>query len=112
MLCERKSERKEVAVRGWIFAEGQDPRQCTIEDASAGGAKLLTANPDSLPDRFEFGFTQHAPNRRTCVVRWRRDGRVGVQFGKPGVAKEASAQGGSEGAECGPAMAVRGSQKA
>jgi len=48
MLCERKSERKEVAVRGWIFAEGQDPRQCTIEDASAGGAKRTGSWPRNV----------------------------------------------------------------
>ena len=76
----RKIERKSVNYPGLIVAEGQSIRQCIVVDVSAGGAKLMVRNIESLPSRFKLMWS-HAENTGfDCEVRWRDPGAVGVEF--------------------------------
>jgi hypothetical protein len=49
-------------------------------DISQSGAKIITARPSDVPDRFELMFTQGDAKRRLCDVVWRRGKTIGVQF--------------------------------
>jgi PilZ domain len=80
MHSNRKHKRKEVCYPAWLFVDGTEPRPCIIEDASVGGAQLLINNSEIVPDRFKLGFSRSANSYRNCVVRWKRDGRIGVRF--------------------------------
>ena len=81
----RRTERKAVNCPGLIVAEGQSIRQCTVVDVSAGGAKLMVRNIESLPSRFKLMWS-HAENAGfDCEVRWRDPGAVGVKFLTPQV---------------------------
>ena len=80
MYSDRKHKRKAVSYPVWLFVDGAEPRPCKIEDASVGGAQLVIQNFESVPDRFRIGFSPSTNTYRNCIVRWRRDGRIGVQF--------------------------------
>ena len=49
-------------------------------DISINGAKIISAMPAQVPDRFELAFTQGDGKRRLCEVVWRRGKVIGVQF--------------------------------
>jgi PilZ domain len=52
---------------------------CTVRDLSETGAKLLCADPLTIPN--EFRFLLPAENTiRTARVAWRREGMVGIEF--------------------------------
>ncbi len=51
--------------------------RCTVIDISAGGACLEVVNAECLPQRFGL---LHGRVRKRCVVVWRTQNRVGVQF--------------------------------
>jgi hypothetical protein len=60
-----------------IIDEKSPTLRCTVIDISAGGACLEVANPERLPDRFDL---LHGKLKKCCLVVWRREQRVGVQF--------------------------------
>jgi hypothetical protein len=41
-------------------------------DISAKGAKIISAMPSRVADRFELAFTEGDGKRRLCEVVWRR----------------------------------------
>jgi hypothetical protein len=47
---------------------------------SAGGAKIILLTSARPPDEFKLYFSPNATSFRNCVVRWRKDDAVGVQF--------------------------------
>jgi hypothetical protein len=51
--------------------------RCTLVDISAGGACLETASAERLPPRFGL---LHGRVRKRCLVVWRNQQRLGVQF--------------------------------
>ena len=53
-------------------------------DISINGAKIISAMPAQVPDRFELAFTQGDDKRRLCEVVWRRGKVIGVQFDSSG----------------------------
>lgn len=53
------------------------PIDCTIIDLSAGGACLDLTDPGRLPARFVL---LHGTTRKSCLVKWRKFRRIGVQF--------------------------------
>ncbi len=81
----RWSQRSAAQMAGTIGGAGADtPIRCTVIDLSKHGAMLEPAADTHLPECFVLVFF----NRRTrceanCVVRWQRDGRVGVCFAGP-----------------------------
>ncbi len=61
-----------------IIIDANSPSiRCTLIDISAGGACLEVANPERLPKRFGL---LHGRVRKRCLVVWRKQHRVGVQF--------------------------------
>jgi PilZ domain len=66
------------------FGNAATPVACAVVDLSKHGAMLELEMETDLPECFVLVFY----NRRTrceasCVVRWRREGRVGVCFAGP-----------------------------
>lgn len=60
---------------------GRDAVECQVMDISADGAKIISALPQQVPDRFELAFTRGDDKHRPCEVVWRRGKTIGVQFG-------------------------------
>src|SRR5579862_4666001 len=75
----REHERRALRVRGWITGLGPELTPCIVEDISEGGAQLIVDNLQT-PDTFRLYFAPGAINYRTCRVRWRKEGAVGVEF--------------------------------
>src|SRR5947209_7203468 len=64
------------------LGDGERPalRACVVVDISAGGAKLKIAAPEELPETFTLILSWGARTTRRCLVRWRSQTEVGVQF--------------------------------
>jgi PilZ domain len=65
---------------------GEAVVSCLVRDISRQGALLALADADSaaLPDCFVLVFFNNRTRcEANCVIRWRRDGRVGVCFAGP-----------------------------
>jgi PilZ domain len=81
----RWSQRSGVRMTGCVSAgPSETAESCVVVDLSKHGAMLEVNDDAELPECFVLVFH----NRRTrceanCVVRWRRDGRVGVCFAGP-----------------------------
>jgi hypothetical protein len=75
-----RAERKVSFSPGWIATGSGDLTSCTIIDISEGGAKLKTPKAASLPGRLRLYLSPAAHAFRDCVIRWRTDDRIGVQF--------------------------------
>ncbi len=79
-LNDRKHKRKTFVLDAVInLADGSKPRPCTVVDISQGGA-CLAVDPLPLPDKFTLLLSSSGNVRRECLLKWRRDGEVGVQF--------------------------------
>jgi len=51
----------------------------TVDNLSAGGARLATPNPQDVPDHFLMRLTKSGPYR-DCSVVWRENDAVGVRI--------------------------------
>ena len=60
-----------------IVAPNRPTIGCTIIDLSAGGACLDLPDPDRLPSRFVL---LHGGTRKSCLIKWKKFRRIGVQF--------------------------------
>ena len=66
---------------GWIAVNGAFGLQrCAVEDISTGGAQIIVARTDQIPDAFTLTFSPSARSGRACRVVWRRRGKLGVRF--------------------------------
>jgi hypothetical protein len=76
----RKYERKEIVLAA-AMALGEDlaPRDCIILDISDGGARL-DVGPLPVPETFTLLLSANGNVRRTCVLRWRKEQQIGVEF--------------------------------
>jgi PilZ domain len=65
----------------WASIKVQDRTlaECQVMDISHGGAKISTANPSLVPDRFELAFVE-GDQTRSCEVIWRHGKICGVKF--------------------------------
>jgi hypothetical protein len=70
----RKFERHELEKIAHI--EILEP--CIVADISKMGARLMVADPQSLPEKFVIALKGDL--RRWCQVRWRKTDQVGVEF--------------------------------
>jgi hypothetical protein len=77
---DRKNKRKALGHPAWIAVPGEPLRQCYIEDASDGGAKLAVPDAEELPRHFKLLLSPRAQTFRDCEVRWKRIGSVGVRY--------------------------------
>ena len=55
------------------------PRECTITDISASGARLFVADVE-VPDKFYLLISGDKIVREECQIAWRLGGEVGVTF--------------------------------
>jgi hypothetical protein len=76
----KREVRRARHLSAWIVLAGHDDQECQVMDISKNGAKIITAMPSQVPDRFELAFKQGDGERRLCHVVWRRGKTVGVQF--------------------------------
>ena len=77
----KRGVRRIRQVSAWIVVPGRDAVECQVMDISASGAKIISAMPSQVPDRFELAFTKGDDKHRRCEVVWRRGKMIGVQFG-------------------------------
>lgn len=61
-----------------VYGNGSLTRDCAVRNLSAIGAKLVVPSTAGIPDRFELFFEDGA--RKTCIVRWRKLGDLGIEF--------------------------------
>ena len=77
----KRGVRRIRQVSAWIVVPGRDAVECQVMDISANGAKIISATPSQVPDRFELALTKGDDKHRVCEVVWRRGKTIGVQFG-------------------------------
>jgi hypothetical protein len=79
----RQHVRRSLGYAGWIIISNSDAQsliECTIEDASTGGARLTLRSALDLPERFDLRLTKSAQAAKHCRVVWREGNAVGVEF--------------------------------
>jgi hypothetical protein len=75
LVNRRRSERQLCRSFAKIqFGTGSLPRDCTITDVSAGGAKIIAEYPE-IPTEFTLILSTGRP--RQCRLAW----RIGCEFG-------------------------------
>ena len=79
MVQERRHNRKEWNYPGRIACEPDDI-PCLISDISESGARIQVSKAAELPTSFMLYFGETAMVKRNCVVRWRKEDEMGVQF--------------------------------
>ena len=83
-MPERRPEARGLGSPGWIAGK-EDARArspCVILDISQCGAKLAVKEASTLPENLRLYFSPTAQTFRQCVVTWRKEDSVGVQFEK------------------------------
>lgn len=61
-----------------VFNDGASVIDALARNVSAGGASLEIATTAGIPPEFLLQMSGNA--ERPCRIRWRRSGRIGVQF--------------------------------
>ncbi|MBS0533562.1 MAG: PilZ domain-containing protein [Proteobacteria bacterium] len=85
----RRAKRQSLYIAATISLGADQGLACSIHDVSETGARIATARPESVPDRFTLLLTRHGFPRRECRVVWRREGLLGVAFEKcPAVSEQ------------------------
>lgn len=85
---QRRNRRRNVLQGARIAgADGTSSENCWILDISASGARLQVNSPATTPDEFYLLLSHNGQFRRQCLVVWRSDKTIGVQF-VPDVAKK------------------------
>ena len=76
----RDSSRKKILKSGRTFWSNGDLSECIVYNLSDTGARLDARNP--VPNVFDL-VVDGDPWRRSCVVIWRKENRIGVKFHAP-----------------------------
>jgi hypothetical protein len=76
----RGSSRKKIMKRGRTLWSNGDSSECIVYSLSDTGARLDTHSP--VPNVFDL-VVDGDPWRRSCVVIWRKENRIGVKFDTP-----------------------------
>jgi hypothetical protein len=82
MTTHGNPERRGFEAPGWIGGYGGALSPCVILDVSQNGARLAVKEPFKLPQNLQLYLSPTAQSFRRCVVRWRKNDSVGVQFQK------------------------------
>ena len=79
-MDERRNDARSRALKSGkiVFNNRRSIIDCTVRNLSDTGCCLQLGDPVGMPDSFEL---EVGPTRRECRVMWRRDSRIGVQFG-------------------------------
>jgi PilZ domain len=75
----RKAHRYFVLKAGTIMF-GRNAIDCVVRNLSASGAALEAPNQSGIPARFILVIPSDGL-RLACRVKWRRESRIGVEFG-------------------------------
>ena len=78
----RRAKRQSLYLPATISVGADQGLACSVHDVSETGARIETARPEAVPDRFTLLLTPHGFPRRECRVVWRREGLLGVTFDK------------------------------
>ncbi len=77
---EKRSEaRHDTYMPGRVAVGAAQPRDCTVRDISATGARLTFAEPLELPHEFDLLILTTGEHCRVAT-RWRRGRQIGVRF--------------------------------
>jgi len=80
----RKGKRRYVVHGARIVCDGGSGLQsCRMLDVSAFGAQLELENALTLPDKFVLLLSHDGSLRRQCIVVWRKQSAVGIEFNPP-----------------------------
>jgi len=80
----RKGKRRYVVHGARIVCDGGSGLQnCRMLDVSAFGAQLELENALTLPDKFVLLLSHDGRLRRQCLVVWRTQNTVGIEFNPP-----------------------------
>jgi hypothetical protein len=82
MSMQERTERRGFGIPGWIGGLGTTLFPCFILEVSQQGASLAVKEPSTLPQNLRLYFSPTAQTYRRCVIKWRKDDSVGVQFEK------------------------------
>jgi hypothetical protein len=76
----RDSSRKKILKSGRTFWSNGDSSECIVYNLSDTGTRLDARSP--VPNVFDL-VVDGEPWRRSCVVIWRKENRIGVKFYAP-----------------------------
>jgi len=76
----RRARRRVIHHTASILLEAEQVLPCSILDVSDTGARLESARPDAIPDRFGLLLSDNGQPRRDCRVIWRDGRKIGVTF--------------------------------
>jgi hypothetical protein len=76
----RGSSRRKTLKSGRTFWSNGDSSECIVYNLSDTGARLDARSP--VPNEFDL-VVDGEPWRRSCVVIWRKENRIGVKFHAP-----------------------------
>jgi hypothetical protein len=78
----RQHVRRSLGYAGWIITstDAESLIECTIDDASMGGARLTLRAAFDLPERFDLRLTKSAQAAKHCRIVWRDGNSLGVEF--------------------------------
>jgi hypothetical protein len=82
MPPQQQTERRGFGVPGWVGEAETTLSPCFVFDISQRGATLAVKDPSTLPETLRLYLSPTAQTFRRCVVRWRKEDSVGVQFEK------------------------------
>jgi hypothetical protein len=83
MIEQRSAERSRVFLKARIFFNGNlSSVDCTLQNMSATGAKILVANNIPLPDEFDLEIPLKNLRHHAKLV-WRKADSAGVAFAAP-----------------------------
>jgi hypothetical protein len=79
-MDERRNDARSRALKSGkiVFNNRWSIIDCTVRNLSDTGCCLQLGDPVGVPDKFEL---EVGPSTRNCRVMWRKDNRIGVQFG-------------------------------
>jgi hypothetical protein len=67
------------STMGKIFVDQAFIRNCTLQDLSHGGARLLVHGPYDIPEIFDLVLDALGV-KKTCRIVWRSRDKMGVEF--------------------------------
>jgi|SRR5215469_733812 len=77
---DRRHKRKAFMLDAALeFHDGSPSRPCVVLDISDGGA-CIGIQRTPLPKKFTLVLSASGNVRRACLLKWRRDDEIGVQF--------------------------------
>jgi hypothetical protein len=81
MSEQRHDERRPLNRPGRIYTEDESQTWvCLIRDISSAGAKLSVNEAEQIPGGFVLTIPGTTVSPRRCLVRWRSERQLGVEF--------------------------------